>query len=351
MAVWNPFDSTNGFWDLIALTDFFNQSKWRIGQAMGLNLVNWESAPTVKVAIDRITDDIGLLDPIPRGAPAPQINPDKGDVVDVRSFRIAGEQTITADSLRDLRIYGTEGQMRGIAAARAKAVDKIGRYLDGSLEHYVLGVLQGIVKKPSDASTILSSYTLFNKSQANEVNLELDETSALGKTLKALNGIVQAILDELGEDAAFVDHVHCFTDAVGMANLVGSAEFRESYKFYDVAEMIRQGNVFRPITWGGVTFEQYRLGNSGFAGGSFLGTGKFVFFPVMQDITDSIFQGRWIPSDTIPDLELPGQRRYMRSKMDQEFEGAPRWVGLMGECNPLLYCRKPNALRRGDDGV
>lgn len=351
MAVWNPFDATLGFWDLITLTDYFNLSKFRIGQAMGLNLVNWESVPTLKVAIDRVNEDIALLDPIERGAPAPQISPDKGDVIDAKSFRIAGEQTITADSLRDLRAYGTEGQMRGIEDARNKAIEKIGARLDATLEHAVLGVYQGIVKKPSDASTILSSYTLMNKSQASEVNLELDETSDLTKTPKAIQGIVQAIMDALGQDAFFVDHIHCFTDATGFQNLLASAAFRETYKFDSVSEMLRNGRLFQPITWQQVTFEQYRLGNSGFSGGSFLGTGKFIFFPVFGDPALSIFQGRWIPSDAIPDLGMPGQRRYMAAGEDLEFRDRPRWIKLMGESNPLLYCRKPDTLRRGDDGV
>ena len=350
--IWDPFNTTTGYWEMRSLTDKFNLTKWLIGQAMGLNVVNWESADSLKVVIDRVNEEIGLLDPVERGAPALQLTPDKGDVIDARGFRIAGEETITADSLRDLRVYGTEGQKRGVADAQAKAMRKIGAYNDVSMEHYVLGVLQGIVKKPSNGATILNSYTLFNKAPVGEVNLKLGDSDP-AVTIKAINSVVQGIMDALGARAFFVDHIHCFTDQTGFANVLGSPAFRESYKFDSVSEMLRNGRLFQPIAWQQVVWEQYRLGNSGFTGGSFLGTGKFIFFPVMQDPSLSIFQGRFIPSDTFADLELPGQRRYMRSKSDKEFDGdgVKRWMALMGETNPLLYCQQPDALRSGDDGV
>ena len=350
MAVWNPFDPNSGFWDLMSLTDSFNSTRWLIGQAMGLNLVNWQSETSLKVAIERINQQIGLLDPVERGTPAKQINPDKADLIDTRGFRLAGEATITADSLRDLRVYGTEGQRRGIEAKKAEMMQRIGAYIDASLEHAVLGGVQGIVKRPSDGATVLSSYTLMSKVQAAEVNLEFDETDPTA-TIKAINGIVQDIMDALGQRAFFVDHIHCLTDRTGFQNLLVSTAFRESYKFDSVSEMLRNGRLFQPIAWQQVVWEQYRLGNSGFSGGSFIGTGKFIFFPVFQDPALSIFQGRWIPGESIPDLEIPGQRRYMRAGVDLELMDAPRWVKLVGESYPLLWCEEPDALRRGDDGV
>lgn len=350
MAVWNPFDTTTGAFNLIELTDAINRRLYRIGQVGSLNLVQTRGASTLKVAVEQMTEgNLGLLTPIQRGAPAPQITKDKRAVVDLESVRIAAEDTINADELQGVRIFGTEGQMRAIEEARNESLDKITARLDVTYEHHLLGMIQGIVKNPA-GGTILNCYTAFGQSQAAEVNLEFDEATS-SATYSALNTIKRGILNGLGPDAFAVDHIHCFTDATGMDNMLRSKIFQETHLFDSHSEILRQSSLFAPIRFQQIVWEEYRLGNSGLSGGSFIGTGKYLFFPVFTSSDLGIYRTRWIPSDSLEDINQPGLSRYIKLKEDREYTNAPRFIGLMGESNPLVYCSKPAALRRGDDGV
>ncbi len=349
---WNPFDTTTGAFNLIELTDAINRRKHRIGQVGSLNLVQSKGVSTLKVAVEQMTEgNLGLLTPIERGAPAPQITKDKRTMIDLASVRIAAEDTINADELQGVRLFGSETQARMLAEARNESLDKITARIDATIEHHLLGMIQGIIKNPA-GSTILNCYTAFGQSQAGEVNLELDEASDDTKTIKAVQGIVRATWDALGELGQFgLDHIHCFTDSTGFDNLVASLAFRNSYKFDSVSSMLRDSTFGRAISWQGVTWEEYRLGNSGYSGGSFIGTGKFKFFPVFQNPSDGIYRVRYVPSDGLKDVNEVGLPRYVKVKEDREYTGDPRWIGIMGESNPLVYCTHPAALQRGDDGI
>jgi hypothetical protein len=352
MAVWNPFDTTTGAFNLIELADAINRRLTRIGQLGGMNLVQSRGVSTLKVAVEQMTEgNLGLLTPIARGAPAPQITKDKRTIVDLESVRIAAEDTIFADSLQGVRVFGTEGQARALEEARNESLDKITARIDATYEHHLLGMVQGIVKNPA-GTTILNCYTALGQSQAGEVNLELDEATDETKTPTAVQSIVRATWVALGALGQFgLDHIHCLTDATGFNNLINSLAFRNSYKYDSVSAMLRDGAFGRVIRWQGVEWEEYRLGNSGYSSGSFIGTGKFIFFPVFTSPESGIYKVRWVPSDSLNDLNEVGLPRYVKVKEDREYSNAPRWIGLMGEMNPLVYCTYPAALQRGDDGV
>ncbi len=351
MAVWNPFDTTTGAFNLIELTDAINRRLYRIGQLGAMNLVQARGVSTLKVAVEQMTEgNLGLLAPIPRGAPAPQITKDKRSVIDLESVRIAAEDTIFADELQGVRVFGTEGQARAIEEARNESLDKITARLDMTYEHHLLGMIQGVIKTPA-GSTILDCYAAFGQSQDGEVNLELDETSDETKTPKAIAGIIRATWNALGGFVSALDHIHCFTDSTGFDNLISSLAFRKSFQFDSVSAQLRESSVGRAIRWQGIVWEEYRLGNSGLSGGSFIGAGKFKFFPVFTSADLGIYKTRWIPSDAIDDINTPGLSRYVKVGEDREYTAKPRWIKLMGESNPLVYCTVPQALQRGDDGV
>jgi hypothetical protein len=349
MAVWNPFDTTTGAFNLIELTDAINRRLYRIDQVGAMNLVQAKGVRTLKVAVEQMTEgNLGLLTPIARGAPAPQITKDLRTMVDLESVRIAAEDTIFADSLKDVRLYGTEGQERALEETRNESLEKITARLDATFEHHLLGMVQGIVKNPAGA-TILNCYTAFGQTQAGEVNLELDETSDETKTPKAVQGIVRATWAALAGFSGYT--IRCLTDATGFDNLINSLAYRNSYRFDSVSGALRENAFGRVVHWQGVDWEEYRLGNSGYSSGSFIATGKFKFFPVFPSPELGIYRTRWIPSDSIVDLGEAGMSRYVKVGEDLQYTGSPRWIKLMGESNPLVYCTHPAALQRGDDGV
>lgn len=351
MAAWNPFDTTTGAFNLIELTDAINRRLYRIGQVGSLNLVQAKGVATLKVAVEKMDEgNLGLLTPIPRGAPAPQITKDKRSMIDLESVRIAAEDTIFADELQGVRVFGTETQARMIEEARNESLDKITGRIDITLEHHLLGMIQGVVKNPA-GDTILDCYSVLGQSQDTEINLELDEATDDTKTIKALNKVHRQTRTALGAYSDFVQHIHCFTDSTGFDNLTSSIAYRNSVKFDSTSGRLRETAFGRQLIWQGIVWEEYWLGNSGHSGGSFIGTGKFKFFPVFTSPDLGIYRIRWIPSDSIRQINDTGLARYIKVGEDREYTDDPRWIKLMAESNPLVYCTIPAALQRGDDGV
>ena len=344
MATWNPFDSQA--FELIELVDAVNNRDFLPGQIGSLDLFMESGSTTLTAAIEAVNGTIALVPNTPRGGPAPQISPDKRTVRDVRGPHLIAGDTIYAEELQGVRAYGMEGQLKAITAERNERLDKLTRYLDVTYEHHKLGALQGLVLDADGTTTILDIYDLMGESQAAEVNIELDETTE-GATVTAISGIIRAILNALGPDAVMVDHIHALCDPTFMDNLVASTAFRDTHRFDSHSDVLRNGTVFTPFRWQNVVWEEYRLGNSGLSGGSFLGTGKCIFFPVGP----AIYKTKFMPGDSLNDLNAPGLPRYVRAGQDREYDNAPRWLKLAAESNPLVYVTKPQALRRGDDGV
>jgi hypothetical protein len=111
-------------------------------------------------------------------------------------------------------------------------------------------------------------------------------------------------------------------------------------------ERLRHSAVYRPVSWMDVVWETYRLGNSGLSGGSFLGTDKALFFPVLTDGM-SIFELYHAPGDFFDALQEPGRPEYVKTARDEKYD---RWLEIYIQSNPLPVNVYPEAVVPADAG-
>ncbi len=343
MATWNPFNSEA--FELIELIDTVNNTVFNPGQVGSLNLFQESGSLTLTAAIEARGSTLALVANTPRGAPPVQVAPNKRTVRDVRGTHLFAADTIYAEELQGVRAYGSESQLTAIQGVRNERLALITDDLDATYEHHLLGALQGSVVDADGSTELLDVYGLMGETQAAEVDVLLGGDEA--PTVTAIRGLVRGMIDALGNDGPRVREVHAFCDPTFMDNLIASTAFRETHRFDSHSDPLRNSDVFRTFRWQGVVWEEYRLGNSGFSGGSYLGTGKAIVIP----IGPPIYKTRFMPGDAISDLQTMGLPRYIRTGQDNEFDNAPRFVKIAVESNPLVYVTKPGALRRMDDGV
>lgn len=327
--------------EMLDMVEAVNRLPYKPGQIGALGLFTERGIATTHVAIEDRAGEISLIQTSPRGGPPTQHKSVKRTIYDTRIPHIAIADTINADEVQGVRVFGTEGQLQAIAQIRNDRLQEMADKLDVTLEHLMFGAMKGAVLDADGTTTIVNLFTLTGKSQAAEVDFQFDSTTA-GETIKLVSGMRRTMLNRLQADATLVSEIVVLGDATFMDNLQNCKDFLDSYKFDSVSEMLRQARVFGELRWQGVRWIEHRLG-SDLSGGSFLGTGKCIMFPAGP----SIYRTYYSPGDYLDTVNTLGLPRYASSFVDPK----NKYIELELQSNPLPICTRPEALMKGDDGV
>ena len=96
---------------------------------------------TLSVAIERVGEELKLIQTTARGAPAEKILADKRSLLELQVPHIQLEDTILADSVQGVREFGTSNQTQSVEGVVNKRLRKCANRLDYTLEHHRLGAL------------------------------------------------------------------------------------------------------------------------------------------------------------------------------------------------------------------
>jgi hypothetical protein len=322
---------------VVNLTDAINKVPYKPGQVLSLGLFQEKGVSTTSVMIEEKDGILYLVENKPRGASGQQNQTGKRKARSLIITHLPVEDRILADEIQGVRAFGSESQLAAVEAIVSERQLTMSNSLDATVEHLALGAIKGEILDSDGTTVIYDLFTEFGVSQASEVDFDLDNLQpAAGILRKKCVGVLRTMANNLG--AATVRSAHAFCGSNFFDDLISFPEVRETYLNQQQAAELRGGYLGERVTYGGITFEEYR-GSVG--GTAFINTDKAHFFPVGVPGLFKLYYG---PADYMETVNTIGLPKYMKQAADERFN---KFVDLEAQSNPLPLCTQPKALIKG----
>ena len=328
--------SDNAF-SIVSLTDSINKRPYVPGQVTGLGIFEEKGVSTTSVMIEEKDGILYLVENKPRGASGQQNQTEKRKGRSLAITHLPVEDKILADEIQGVRAFGSESQLVAIQSVVNERMNTMSTSLDATTEHLALGAIKGEILDSDGVTTIYNLFTEFGVTQETEVDFDLDNADPVsGAVRKKCAGVLRKMAANLG--AAPVKSAHAFCGSNFFDDLIAHPEVRETYLNQQQAAELRGGYLGERVTYGGITFEEYRGSVSGV---DFVDADKAHFFPVGVPGLFKLYYG---PADYIETVNTIGLPKYMKQSVDQRMQ---KFVDLEAQSNTLPICTRPKVLMKG----
>lgn len=325
----------------ISLTDAINRMPFKPSRIGKMGLFSDRGIPTTVAVVEEKDGVLALIPTAARGGiPTVQPNSDRH----VRNFAVPHiplVATVRADEVQDVRVFGSEDQLQGVAQVVNDKIEAMRQSHEMTLEYHRLGAIKGLVLDSDGVTVVYNLFTEFGCTQLAPVLggfAEFDFTAATPAVKVTCLNIIRAIETNLGN--APYSYIHCFCDATffdGLTNEAGviAAYAAQTYlASHDSAALLEDRR--RGFFYGGIYFEEY----PGTVGGvQLLEAGAAYFFPVG---CPGLFTTTYAPADYIETANTIGRPLYAK----QERMDFDKGVMLETQSNPLCLCTRPMTLVR-----
>lgn len=302
-----------------------------------LGIFSENGVATVTVSIEKRGMALAILPTKPRGAPPTPMTNDKRKSVTLEVPHIPAIDSLRPDEIQNVRSFGSNSQLEGVAEVRDQKLLKMKNSLDLTLEYHRLGAVQGLVLD-ADGSTLFDLFDKFDISQPAEHDFNLDAawTAAAGGVVKPqITAIYREIRDALAGQP--------FTGVIGLCGdeffdkLANHPEVRQTYMNQVAANALRENpDPFESFMYGSVLFVNYR----GF-GDCAIRTDACQFVPT--GVPD-LFMTRFAPAPWFSAVNTIGLPMYVMATLDPSGE---KEITLEAQSNPINICSRPQVLFRG----
>lgn len=308
----------------------------------GMNIFTPRPIRTEMFSMESRDGVLSLIQTSPRGAPIEQATKNKRNLRNFGTTRIAKGVRLTASELQFLRQYGEEQAVVELQGEIARHLSGAGGLSDDvalTKENMRLGAIQGIVLD-ADGSELTNWFTEWGVSPATEIDFDLDNASPASGALrkKCVKLIRQMSLASAGAWSAGT-RVHALCGDAFYDDLVAHPELREVYLNRRDSGVVEGGAAYETVTYGGITFENYRGTDDGSTVS--IGTDKAKFFPVN---TPNVFQEVKSPSERFEDIGTLGRDVYPLITRDQVRD---QYVDIELYSYPMYVCTRPKMLQSG----
>jgi Phage major capsid protein E len=287
---------------------------------------------------------LALVPEVPRGAPPTPNVEDRRAMVSMRVPHFPIRDTIYADSVQNVRAFGSEDALQGVTAVVNDREASMGLKLDVTLEYLRLGAVKGVIVTAADRVTgaPISQIDLFAQFGVQRQPVQgwpiggagrvAQERPAWSAQLTGLvNNLSRAMADEL--PGGMLTRIHGiagseFFDAFSM-----HPERRAAFIALDAGPII-EPNLTSQIPFRDVIIEEYR-GRVGEI--RFVQPDECHFFPV--GVPD-LFLEIYAPADYIETVNTIALPRYAKMEA-MDFD---KGVQLEAQMNVLPLCSAPRAL-------
>lgn len=327
---------SDGF-SVVTLTDAINKVPFIPGQVMSLGIFQEVGIPTTSVMIEEKSGILYLVANTPRGGNAKQNESGKRKARSLVLTHLPAEDRIQADEIQGVRAFGSSSELETVQSVVDQRMLTMSQSLDATTEHLALGAIKGLILDSDGSTTIYNLFTEFGVSQDGEVDFDLDNAAPTSGIIRQkCSAVLRAISVNLG--AATVRSAHAFCGAAFFDALVAHPEVRATYLNQQEAAELRGGYYGERVTFGGITFEEYR-GSIGST--DFIHTDKVHIFPVG---VPGLFKMYYGPANYMETVNTIGLPKYMKAAADEKFN---KFVDLEAQSNPLPLCTRPKALIKG----
>lgn len=294
---------------------------------------------TTQIFIEQRENAPALIQTDNRGAPPAKIAGDRRSLRGFNALRVAQGSTITADSLQNIRGFGSETDLQAVQVEVANRQAIIGRNIDLTEENLFLGLVQGTVLDADGTTTLFDWASEFGQTIPTEVDFDLDNASpASGAVRKVCNGVTRTVRRNLKGMGGNAVSIYAICGDAFWDDLTAHSEVRQTYLNTMAAADLREGNAWETFRYGGIVWSNYR----GTDDGSTLAvnTDKAKFFPTGA----GIFQMAYAPAEGFEFVNTLGKPRYSQMVFDKDRNA---WVDVEMSSYPLPVCVQPSALHRG----
>jgi len=316
---------------LTSLTQAINKLPYKPGRIGQMGLFGERGITTTTVVIEEREGVLALIPTGKRGGPAQLAQAAKRKARSLVVPHLALEDTILAESIQNVRAFGTENQLESVAQVVNDRLEAMRQSHEVTLEYHRIGAIQGQILD-ADGTTVI--YNLFSEFGVSETTVDFvlgtATTDIRGKCLQ----VKRAVEDALG--ATVYDHIHAFCGKNWFEKFVSHTLVRDAYSRYLDGEMLRN-DPRAGFRFAGITFEEYRGSVSGV---SFINDDEARFFPVG---VPGLFMTYFAPADFMETANTIGLPIYAKQER-MEFD---RGIKLHTQSNPLSICHRPAVLVKG----
>ncbi|MCD6706840.1 MAG: major capsid protein [Thiobacillus sp.] len=313
---------------MVSLTKAINTGDHLPQRLAELGLFSEEGITTTSAMIEQKGETLSLVPAGTRGAPADNTSGDKAKLIPFPTVHLPQRSTVLADSIQNLRSFGSETEVETVQTVVNKRLEKLRRNIDATIEYHRMGAIKGQVLDADGTSVLLDLYTAFGVSQQTQA-MALATT-----TTKVRDLIVKAkrkAEDALG--AQMYRGMRAFCSADFFDAFVSHPAVEAAYDRWMNGEFLR-ADVRSGFYHGGVFWEEYR-GTVGAV--PFIASGDAYLVP--EGVPD-LFVTNYAPADyeeTVNTIGLPyyAKQEQMRMGKGREIEA---------QSNPLCLNTRPRAI-------
>lgn len=312
----------------VNLTKAINVSPHVPQRLAALGLFSEEGMTTTSAMIEQLGNTLSLVPAGTRGAPADALGGDKRKVIPFPSVHLPQRATVLADTIQNLRSFGSESELETVQTVVNKRLEKMRRNIDATIEFHRMGAIKGQVLDADGSTVLLNLYTAFGVSQqTHNMLLTTSTTVVREQVLKAK----RKTENELG--GSMYTGMRGFCSPGFFDSLVSHGSVADAYDRYQNGEMLRndpRGGFFH----GGVFWEEYR----GSVGGvDFITDGQAFLVP--EGVPD-MFVTHFAPADYVETVNTIGLPYYAK----QEAMRMNKGVDMEAQSNPLCLNTRPRAV-------
>lgn len=318
---------TGDCFTLNTLTAAINAVKYVPGQISALGLFEEAGISTLTALIEEKAGKLSLVPNTPRGAPGQVVTREKRTMRSVVATHLLQDASIMADEIQNVRAFGSENSLDGIAAVRDEHLAQAARSLDATLEWHRIGAIKGEVLDADASTVLLDVFNMFGVVQQSVGMALTTSTTAIRGKCKDILEAVEGALDGISYSGVVAMCGSTFWD-----KLITHPKIEETYLNTQQAAALR-GNPLDSFNFGGIDWTRYR-GSVG--GNAYIHTDEA--YAVPRGVP-GLFITRYAPADYVEAVNTLGLPRYAKA---WEMEGG-KGIKMEVQSNPINLCTRPRA--------
>jgi hypothetical protein len=297
---------------------------------------------TTDVTVERRGASLKVIPTSERGAPRTRRNPDRRNVRNFRTVRLAETDRLMADAIQNIRAFGSETELESLQVELARRQAILGQDLELTLERHRLSCINGILLDADD-SEIYDYYDEFGIVAPTELGFNWAARTGVKKYIA--DNVKRPMIRALGGRAVPGMRIMALCGDDFYDDLQENAEYRAVYLQTNAARAaLLEDKTFDSVQAWGVEWVNYRGtdDNSTVA----IASDKCKFIPVG---VPNVFQVAYSPAEGFDFVNTLGQERYSMVVPDPTTRN--EYADLDVASYPLHICTTPEALLSGRTGA
>ena len=326
---------------VVSLTTAINKMPYKPSRLGESGIFTQKGISTTTVVIEEQQGKLSLVQTAARGS-MPRVQSTR--TRKTKAFPVLWlpeNDTIMADEVQNVRAFGTEDQVAGVAQVLNDKMQRLRQNLEATIEWHRMGAILGITKDADGTTTL---FDWFNEFSLTQYVMPMDFSSSTLQIQDKCLSIIQLMEDTLG--AQTYTRIRAFCGNAFFKNLVSHTDIKDAFKAWQIGSGFNQSQVFtlnspqvkrEGFEYGGIIWENYR----GYIGSSpFMPTDECRF--VLEGVPD-LFQEYYAPAPFMETVNSVGKPVYAKQKV-MDFD-----VGVEVHVNssPLILCTRPQTIVKG----